>query len=70
MCVICDMLIWYVVIVISGVFVWLVWCVYLVWVIFVFFVYGMLYCSLVDLCWYECGYGIVFCMCWMNDVLY
>jgi fatty acid desaturase len=63
-----DTLLWYTLIVASGVVAYLCWGTW--WAIPAFFVYGTLYCSPADSRWHEAGHGTAFKTRWMSDVLY
>lgn len=65
-----DTLIWYAVIVASGVLAWYAWHRHSPWAIPAFLLYGTLYCSPADSRWHETGHGTAFKTRWMNDVLY
>jgi fatty acid desaturase len=63
-----DTLLWYALIVASGVLAYLSWGTW--WALPAFFVYGTLYCSPADSRWHEAGHGTAFKTRWMNDLLY
>jgi len=63
-----DTLLWYALIVASGVLVWLSWGTW--WAVPAFLIYGTLYCSPADSRWHEAGHGTAFKTRWMNDLLY
>lgn len=63
-----DTLLWYALIVASGVLAWVSWGT--AWAIPAFALYGVLYCTPADSRWHEAGHGTAFKTRWMNDVLY
>jgi len=63
-----DTLLWYALILGSGVLAYLSWGT--AWAIPAFLLYGTLYCSPADSRWHEAGHGTPFKTRWMSDVLY
>ena len=63
-----DTVLWYALIIGSGVLACLSWGT--VWMLPAFLLYGTLYCSPADSRWHEAGHGTAFKTRWINDVLY
>jgi fatty acid desaturase len=63
-----DTVLWYALIIGSGVLAWYAWGT--AWAAPAFLLYGTLYCGPADSRWHEAGHGTAFKTRWMNDVLY
>lgn len=63
-----DTLLWFALLIISGTIAYLTWGTW--WTVPAFAVYGVLYCSVSDSRWHECGHRTAFKTVWMNDVIY
>jgi fatty acid desaturase len=63
-----DTVLWYALIIGSGVLAYLAWGG--AWSIPAFLLYGVLYCSPADSRWHEAGHGTAFKTRWMSDLLY
>ena len=65
-----DTLLWFALIIGSGVCAFLLWQCGSWWAIIPFMIYGALYASTSDSRWHEAGHGTAFKTDWMNNVLY
>ena len=65
-----DTLIWFALIISSGVASYLLWQADSYWAIFTFLIYGALYASSSDSRWHETSHGTAFKTDWMNNALY
>ncbi len=63
-----DTLIWFALLAVSGALGGLAWGTW--WAVPAFAVYGVLYASVSDSRWHECGHGTAFKTSWMNEVIY
>lgn len=63
-----DTLIWFTLLIASGVMGYVLWGTY--WAIIPFFIYGVFYGTAADSRWHECNHGTAFKSDWMNRVVY
>ena len=63
-----DTLLWFTLLIISGGLAYYTWGTW--WCVPAFLSYGVLYGSVSDSRWHECGHGTAFKTPWMNDVVY
>jgi fatty acid desaturase len=63
-----DTLIWFGLLIISGILAYLSWGTW--WAIPAFVLYGILYMTPADSRWHECGHGTAFKTPWMNEAVY
>lgn len=63
-----DTLLWFALLIISGTGGYLTWGSW--WAVPFFAIYGVLYCSVSDSRWHECGHGTAFKTDWMNHVIF
>lgn len=65
-----DTIIWFGLLLITGVLGGVLWMAGSWWAVAVFAIYGVLYGSVADARWHECGHRTAFKSIWMNDVVY